>query len=84
MHTYIIRNLNRLPKASHVPSSPPHCTITYDSMGHTIFYINSKIDFYRRVTPPPAPKNIFLFYSENSFKSLHIAKQIKQNETSTL
>jgi hypothetical protein len=28
--------------------------------------------------PPPDTKNIFLFYSKNSFTSLHIAKQIKK------
>jgi hypothetical protein len=34
--------------------------------------------FLERVMPPSAPKNTFLLYSKSSFKSLHIAKQIKR------
>jgi hypothetical protein len=46
MHTCITQGSNRIFQASHVPSFPPHYTITRDSMGYAIFYINFEINLY--------------------------------------
>jgi len=39
---------------------PPHHTVTYDSLGMLLFYINYEIDLSGWMMPSPAPTNPFL------------------------
>jgi len=84
MHTCVNRGSNHLPQALRVTSSPLTTQSHVILWDIPLFYINIEIDLQRprpplqigRVTPSPAPKNIFLFYSKKLFKFLNIVKQI--------
>jgi hypothetical protein len=65
MRTCITRSSNRIPQTSRVPSSPPYYTVTYDSMGYTIFYTNFEIDLH-------LPLKIFFYFIPKIYLNFYI------------